>query len=98
NDPWAAGRHGLHVLSRRRRERLHVCVPARRRHHAGRAGPVVPARPARNGSCKVAAMAAVTALLETKALSKHFGGLNAVNEVELSVGPGEIRALIGPNG
>ena len=43
-------------------------------------------------------MAAVSALLETKALSKHFGGLNAVNEVDLSVAPGEIRALIGPNG
>jgi branched-chain amino acid transport system ATP-binding protein len=43
-------------------------------------------------------MAAVTALLETRALSKHFGGLNAVNEADLSVAPGEIRALIGPNG
>ena len=43
-------------------------------------------------------MAAVNALLETKALSKHFGGLTAVNEVNLSVAPGEIRALIGPNG
>ena len=43
-------------------------------------------------------MAAVSALLETKALSKHFGGLSAVNEVDLSVAPGEIRALIGPNG
>jgi hypothetical protein len=37
-------------------------------------------------------MAAVNALLETKALSKHFGGLTAVNEVDLSVAPGEIRA------
>ena len=43
-------------------------------------------------------MAAVNALLETKALCKHFGGLTAVNEVDLSVTPGEIRALIGPNG
>jgi branched-chain amino acid transport system ATP-binding protein len=43
-------------------------------------------------------MAAVNALLETKVLSKHFGGLTAVNEVNLSVAPGEIRALIGPNG
>ena len=43
-------------------------------------------------------MAAVNALLETKALSKHFGGLTAVNEVNLSVAQGEIRALIGPNG
>jgi len=40
----------------------------------------------------------MSALLETKKLSKHFGGLTAVNEVNLSVAPGEIRALIGPNG
>ena len=40
----------------------------------------------------------MNALLETKVLSKHFGGLSAVNEVDLSVMPGEIRALIGPNG
>jgi branched-chain amino acid transport system ATP-binding protein len=43
-------------------------------------------------------MAAVTPLLETKALSKQFGGLTAVNAVELRVAAGEIRALIGPNG
>lgn len=46
----------------------------------------------------MAAMAAVTPLLETVALSKRFGGLTAVNEVSLRVEPGEIRALIGPNG
>ena len=43
-------------------------------------------------------MAAVTALLETKALTKQFGGLTAVNAVDLRVAAGEIRALIGPNG
>ena len=43
-------------------------------------------------------MAPVSPLLETKALSKHFGGLNAVEKVDLSVAQGEIRALIGPNG
>jgi branched-chain amino acid transport system ATP-binding protein len=46
----------------------------------------------------MAAMAAVTPLLETQALSKQFGGLTAVNAVDLRVAPGEIRALIGPNG
>jgi branched-chain amino acid transport system ATP-binding protein len=46
----------------------------------------------------MAAVAAVIPLLETKALSKHFGGLTAVNQVDLRVAPGEIRALIGPNG
>jgi len=38
------------------------------------------------------------ALLETRGLAKRFGGLTAVNEVDLSVEPGEIRGLIGPNG
>lgn len=36
--------------------------------------------------------------LETKALSKNFGGLKAVSELDLSLGQGEILGLIGPNG
>jgi branched-chain amino acid transport system ATP-binding protein len=44
------------------------------------------------------AMAPVTALLETKAISKRFGGLEAVSGVDLRLGRGEVRALIGPNG
>jgi branched-chain amino acid transport system ATP-binding protein len=43
-------------------------------------------------------MAAVTPLLATHDLSRHFGGLVAVDHVDLEVLPGEIRALIGPNG
>ncbi|MEW5724133.1 MAG: ABC transporter ATP-binding protein [Thermodesulfobacteriota bacterium] len=38
------------------------------------------------------------ALLELKNLSKFFGGLVAVNELDLEVYPGEIMGLIGPNG
>ena len=36
--------------------------------------------------------------LETIGLSKNFGGLKAVSELNLSLGPGEILGLIGPNG
>ena len=43
-------------------------------------------------------MAAVAPLLSTRAVSRHFGGLTAVDHVDLDVFPGEIRALIGPNG
>ena len=38
------------------------------------------------------------ALLEIKNVSKHFGGLSALNNVSFTVEPGEIRGLIGPNG
>jgi branched-chain amino acid transport system ATP-binding protein len=37
-------------------------------------------------------------LLEVKGLTKHFGGLTAVNTLDLSVEKGEIVGLIGPNG
>jgi branched-chain amino acid transport system ATP-binding protein len=37
-------------------------------------------------------------LLEVRNASKSFGSLVAVNDVSLSVAPGELRAIIGPNG
>jgi len=37
-------------------------------------------------------------ILEVKKLSKHFGGLAAVNQVDLNVVDSEILGLIGPNG
>ncbi len=37
-------------------------------------------------------------LLEVEALSKHFGGLKAVEQVHFSLYGGDILALIGPNG
>ena len=37
-------------------------------------------------------------LLETRGLTKRFGGLTAVNAVDISVDEGEIFAMIGPNG
>jgi branched-chain amino acid transport system ATP-binding protein len=37
-------------------------------------------------------------LLECRGLSRRFGGLVAVDAVDLAVEPGEVRAVIGPNG
>lgn len=38
------------------------------------------------------------ALLEVKDVSKHFGGLQVINELSFAVEAGEIVSLIGPNG
>jgi branched-chain amino acid transport system ATP-binding protein len=37
-------------------------------------------------------------LLRTEGLSKHFGGVRAVEDVHLEVGTGRLHAIIGPNG
>ena len=37
-------------------------------------------------------------ILHVRGVSKHFGRLVAVNDVSLTVEPGELRAVIGPNG
>jgi branched-chain amino acid transport system ATP-binding protein len=46
----------------------------------------------------VGAVAALSALLETRALTRHFGGLEAVSRVDFRLENAEVRALIGPNG
>ncbi len=38
------------------------------------------------------------ALLETRNVTKAFGGLMAVADVDFTLEPGELRAIIGPNG
>ena len=40
----------------------------------------------------------MTVLLETRGLSKNFGGLKAVSDVNFAIERGEVRAVIGPNG
>lgn len=37
-------------------------------------------------------------LLTTRNLSRHFGGLKAVDNVDFELPAGQVRALIGPNG
>jgi branched-chain amino acid transport system ATP-binding protein len=37
-------------------------------------------------------------LLRVEHVSRHFGSLIAVNDVSMTVEPGELRAIIGPNG
>ncbi|MFI5014188.1 MAG: ABC transporter ATP-binding protein [Hyphomicrobiales bacterium] len=43
-------------------------------------------------------MSAVTPILETRKISKRFGGFLANDAIDFSVAPGEIRGIIGPNG
>jgi branched-chain amino acid transport system ATP-binding protein len=40
----------------------------------------------------------MTSLLEVKNLSRHFGGLKAVDDIDFNVQEGKIKAVIGPNG
>jgi len=40
----------------------------------------------------------MTAVLDIRALTMDFGGLRAIDSLDLRVAPGEIVALIGPNG
>jgi branched-chain amino acid transport system ATP-binding protein len=40
----------------------------------------------------------VTTLLETRALTKRFGGAQVINGIDFHVTAGEIRCVIGPNG
>ncbi len=42
-------------------------------------------------------MSGIAALAVTR-LSKSFGGLRALQQIDLSLAPGERHAIIGPNG
>lgn len=42
--------------------------------------------------------AAARPILEIDRLSQQFGGLKAVDDVSMSLAPGELRCIIGPNG
>ena len=40
----------------------------------------------------------MTDILAMEGVTRHFGGLAAVSDVSLRIGPGELVGLIGPNG
>src|SRR5690606_20722785 len=90
--------HAVHVLRDRLHLRRHQRLPAAGRRRAHRPGPVLPEGHSRDRPREVAQMAAMTPLIETQALSRHFGGLKAVEAVDFRLEKGEIRAIIGPNG
>jgi branched-chain amino acid transport system ATP-binding protein len=46
----------------------------------------------------VALMMTTETILQCKGVTRHFGGLVAVNQVDLAMGRGELVGLIGPNG
>jgi branched-chain amino acid transport system ATP-binding protein len=43
-------------------------------------------------------MTSVAALLEGRAISKSFGGVRALDRIDVSINPGEVVGVIGPNG
>ncbi len=55
-----------------------------------------PAAPA--GPLELDIEAAGGTLLSVRGLAKHFGGVRAVDGVDLDIAPGSVHALIGPNG
>jgi branched-chain amino acid transport system ATP-binding protein len=46
----------------------------------------------------MASVMAAATLLSTRGLTRHFGGLRAVDNVSFDLAQGEVRAIIGPNG
>ena len=50
------------------------------------------------GSMLPHAMTAAAPMLDVRGLSKHFGGVQALDSVTLAGLPGEVHGLVGPNG
>ncbi len=49
-------------------------------------------------SVSLSGQAQASSLLQVRGLTRRFGGLTAVDHVDLDIGQGEIHGLIGPNG
>src|SRR5262249_25383460 len=95
---WAVRRHRGHDLYHRDRERRDERVSDRRWDHPRPASDPLSSGHPGGGSPAGGAVAALTPLLQTHALSKTFGGVEAVRDADFRIDRGEIRALIGPNG
>jgi ABC-type branched-subunit amino acid transport system ATPase component len=66
---------------------------------AGVARAMAPAGPRPDTSARAATLpAGAEPILQVRALSKSFGGLNAVQDVSFTIAAGEIVGVIGPNG
>jgi branched-chain amino acid transport system permease protein len=69
---------------------------ARRRGRQGSAARLRPFQP--YGTVPAESRAGGAPILEVAQVSMHFRGLKALDEVSISVVPGEIRGIVGPNG
>ena len=94
---WPVRRHGVHVLPDRFIQRFHQRLYGHRRCRSGLAHPVRAPRHRRRSKKEGCAVAAVT-LLSTEGLTRRFGGVLAVSNVDFTLPAGQVRALIGPNG
>ena len=104
----AARTRGARRLRQSNRERVHPPGRARERaaaehghRHLSKGLAVLDLRPgalpARAALCEMSSRW-LYALSSTRGVSRHFGGLKAVDDVTLSVQPGARHAVIGPNG
>ena len=84
------GLYGL-LLARRRCTQPQTPQAERCGNRAHRPSPADTAPPVRP-------VATTEPLLEIKALSKHFGGVKAVQNLDLTICKGDVAVLIGPNG